>query len=114
MNTAPKCSFRIVGITDDTLSDLVSHHLSEVYYRVGTLHSNTSKKVLRIPLSDNQHAQLLRKLIDDTPSNVGHDFVVSVVSSEQTYMVEIPWYLLDLHHKLGGKIHFSYTCIVDD
>ena len=110
MSLIPKCSFRIIGLTEENLTNIEDVYLHGVAYRKGSLHSNRSMRILRITIDDNTSADFLGEVLRNSFGDIEHDFYVSVVSPEQTAIVNIPQFVLDLHKVLGGQICFSYTC----
>jgi hypothetical protein len=100
-----------MGLTDDNLSSLEEKYLHGLNYRKGSSHRDRNRKLLRIIIDKTINPDLLVNLLKDSVGDIERDFIVSVSSSEQTAIVEIPKYVLDLHKHIGGKVCFSYTCI---
>ncbi|MFS1524427.1 hypothetical protein ACL7TT_09990 [Microbulbifer sp. 2304DJ12-6] len=113
MSLLPNCSFRIIGLSEEELSILEKKYLDGVPYRIGSYHKDRSKKVLRLILNESIKSEVLHNLIEEKPDDATHDFFVSVSSCEQTAIVDIPDFLLNLNRDVGGRICFSYTCTFD-
>ena len=111
MSISPKCSFRIIGMSEAEQSRAIEEYLSGFQYRMGADHQDSSKKILRLILEEDTSVELLINLLKSTSNDVYYDFFVSVSSDEQTAIIEIPEYVLELYKQVGGKICFSYTCI---
>ncbi len=110
MSVSASCSFRVIGLTDEQVSALVERHLSDLQYRKGSDHRDRSRKLLRLILDESIDAKLLEKLLSESPKDVYYDFFISVSSSEETIVVDIPDYVLLLRERVGGKMCLSYTC----
>lgn len=110
MSINTSCSFRIIGLTDVQLVNLVDSYLNDIVYRKGSDHKDFSKKILRLVLDENSNPALLLQLLRESPKDVYYDFFVSASSSDESVVIEIPEFVLSLHEKVGGKFCFSYTC----
>lgn len=113
MKIRPKCSFRIIGLSEENLSELEKKYLSGFNYRKGSFHKDITKKVLRVIVDETTNAELLINLLDGALDGAEHDFFVSVSSSEQTAIIDVPDFVLELHKIIGGRMCFSYTCTFD-
>lgn len=111
MNIVPKCSFRIIGLSENELSDLIDKYLDDVKYRKGTNHKDKEKKVLRIIIDESINSDLLNNLLGGLPDEIYYDFFISVSSNQETAVVDVPELVLKLHKEVGGKICFSYTYV---
>lgn len=111
MSLVPKCSFRLIGLTEEQVSELIGKHLNDNEYRRGGDHRDKSKKLLRLILNEHISGELLACLLKDAPRNIYYDFFVSVSSDEQSAVIEIPEYVLKLRENVGGKVCFSFTCV---
>lgn len=114
MRIIPKCSFRIIGLSENELFDLEDKYLHDVKYRKGSDHKDKEKKVLRIIVDESTTSVLLNELLSDLPSDIYYDFFISTSSELETAVVDIPELVLDLYKAVGGKVCFSYTCILDE
>lgn len=113
MSLTPKCSFRIIGLSSEELSDLERKYLIGIPFRTGIYHKDRSKKVLRLMLDESTNPELLQHLTEEKPDDAISDFFVSVSSEQESAVVDVPDYILDLHRRVGGGICFSYTCTFD-
>lgn len=113
MSLNPKCSFRIIGLSDEQQTDLVKL-LTDEEYRTGSDHRDRSKKSLRVILHPQSNATLLQSLLSLLPKTIYYDFFVAIRSNDESLVVEIPEYVVSLRDKVGGKICFSCTFILDD
>ena len=116
MENLPKCSFRIMGLSESNLSGLENKHIDKLEkynYRKGSDYKNRSKKSLILLLNEKIKYEFLQNLIDESLSDISYDFFISVCSDEQTAIIDIPQYILDLYKEVGGKMCFSYTCIFE-
>ncbi|HQU99493.1 MAG TPA: hypothetical protein PLV19_11475 [Nitrosomonas sp.] len=56
--------------------------------------------------------QSLKDFIHDQKGS-NHDFFISVATDRDSEIVELPDYVADYIRVLGGKICFSFTCMID-
>ena len=113
MPQEPKCSFRLMGLSDEKCLELINSYLHGIDYRRGSSYKDRSKKSLIILLTERIPSHLLKNLVNDAPDGAMYDFFVSVSTSEQTAIIEIPPYILGLYGDVGGKVNFSFTCVFD-
>ena len=113
MSLIPKCSFRIIGLSEDELSNIVDNYLHGISYRTGSNYKDRSQKVLRLVVDDSTDSATLQCLVKEKPGHAIHDFFISISSNQQSAVVDIPDFLLSLQNKVGGSICFSYTCTFD-
>ena len=62
-----------------------------------------------ITLDEETDFTMVQSFIKDLPNGISHEFIVSVSTVEWTYMVDIPNFILELHHLVGGQMVFSFT-----
>ncbi|MET1257475.1 hypothetical protein [Aliikangiella maris] len=110
-NISTKCVFRIVGLSDKGLLYLEENYLNGIKYRKGRSHKDESRRVLVVILDKNIKANFLQELIQQSTDDIQFGFLVSASSNEETVIIDIPEYLLDLQNVVGGTVSFSYTCI---
>lgn len=113
MNIIPKCSFRIIGLSEAELSSLSNKYLAGIKYRKGRNHKDKDKMVLRVIIDEQVTASILNSLINDCSDDIYYDFFISVSSEQETAVVSIPRLVLDLYKNVGGEMSFSYTCTSD-
>lgn len=107
-----RCSFRIIGIDEFGLEKLRGL-LSDCPHRVASLYDDSSLSNIILPIEENLSATLINEALTMAGKFKEHDFFVSVSSSEQTLIIEVPNNVLKLHAEIGGKMCFSYTCMYD-
>jgi hypothetical protein len=97
-------------LSESNLSELEKKYLHGINYRKGSYHRDRTKKILRIIIDETIDSAFLEKLLQGVEGDFEMDFFVSVSSSEQTAIVDVPEQVLALHKKIGGRMCFSYTC----
>lgn len=113
MSKTIKCAFRLMGLAENSLNTLIKNCLENITFRQGSSHKNRESKSIIIPIEKNIDESLFKKLLELAPPEAYHDFFVSVSSSEQTVVINVPSKVLELYKILGGEMCFSYTCTFD-
>jgi hypothetical protein len=108
---SPYLSFRITGLTDADVDLLVGIVPDGYKCRRGVSHRDKAEKVFVLVLHEGTEQDLLVKLIKSAPDGVYYDFFISASSRDESVVIEIPEFILDLRERVGGGICFSYTCV---
>ena len=107
------CSFRVVGLSEAEL-EIAKELVSEGYqYRTVQSHKNAEHKILVIVLSESVSANVLKNIIGCVSRIVSYGFVVSTCNSNESFIIDVPNYLVSLLKEVGGDLSFSYTCAGD-
>ncbi|MBK7365272.1 MAG: hypothetical protein IPI97_09885 [Nitrosomonas sp.] len=70
-----------------------------------------TKYVISIRLVENTDYQSLVNYVQGFNGKLNHDFFISVSSEKDSEIVEVPNNVVEFIRSVGGKLHFSYTCI---
>lgn len=114
MDIEVNCYFRIGNLSNHLCSLVGEKCASEVEYEESSHYLDETKKVVSFSINKNTKLELLVEVLGILSKDADYDFFISVFSDQQSVVVNVPDYVLDLHKTVGGKMCFSYTCVYEN
>lgn len=102
-------SFRIFGLSEEVLDQIVSTQMEGVTHSIGANYKNEYEKILIVPVNETITAGFLKSIIEASKSCKHYEFIVSTVNNNESFIIELPEYICKLVQEVGGGINFSYT-----
>jgi len=69
------------------------------------------KYVVAVVLEDGVDLEPLEKYVAGFDGKLNYNFFISVSTSNDSEIVEVPSFVVDCIRNIGGEVNFSFTCI---
>ena len=103
------CSFRAILKSDKIVDEFKLLYTGQDV-TVGKFHSDNSKPVIVLELYEGINIDSLECFIKKHNCEIiSHNFFISVNTSYDSYIIDIPEYVVKLIQRIGGEVSFSYT-----
>jgi len=70
-----------------------------------------TKYVVSVRLEDDIDLKPLEKYVTSFDGKLNYNFFISISTSNDSEIVEVPGFVIDCIRNIGGEVNFSFTCI---
>jgi hypothetical protein len=86
---------------------------SEYSVRVSRHFKDPGLSVVSVALHDGIDMTKLVECVRKNASSLAHEVIVSLSTTSETDMIEIPSHIVELIREIDGRLIFSFTCLPD-